>query len=41
MFHDEMQVKFDYGCGPIVIGEVIAFGRRKFFENDSFCSFSQ
>jgi hypothetical protein len=24
MYHEEMQVKFEYGCGPIIIGEVIA-----------------
>jgi hypothetical protein len=33
MYHEEMQAKFEYGCGHI-IGEVIAL-------NDSFCSFSQ
>jgi hypothetical protein len=37
MYHEEMKVKFEYGCGPIVIGEVIALG---LLENDSFCSFS-
>jgi hypothetical protein len=41
MYHEEMQVKFEYGCSPIIIGEVIALGLRKRFENDSFCSFSQ
>jgi hypothetical protein len=41
MYHEEMQVKFEYGCGPIIIGEVIALGLRKLLENDSFCSFSQ
>jgi hypothetical protein len=38
---EEMQVKFEYGCGPIIIGEVIALGLRKLLENDGFCSFSQ
>jgi hypothetical protein len=28
MYHEEMQVKFEYGCGPIII-EDIAFGLRK------------
>jgi hypothetical protein len=41
MYHEVMQVKFEYGCGPIIIGEVIALGLRKLLENDSFCSFSQ
>jgi hypothetical protein len=36
-----MQVKFEYGCGSIIIGEVIALGLRKLLENDSFFSFSQ
>jgi hypothetical protein len=39
MYHEEMQVKFEYGCDPIII-EVIAIGLRK-LENNSFCSFSQ
>jgi hypothetical protein len=29
MYHEEMQVKFEYGCGTIIIGEVIAVGLRK------------
>jgi hypothetical protein len=29
MYHEEMQVKFEYGCDPIIIGEVIALGLRK------------
>jgi hypothetical protein len=29
MYYEEMQVKFVYGCCPIIIGEVIAFGLRK------------
>jgi hypothetical protein len=41
MYHEKMQVKFEYGCCPIIIGEVIALGLRKLLENDSFCSFSQ
>jgi hypothetical protein len=40
MYHEEMQVKFEYGSCMIIIGEVIALGRRKLLENDSFCSFS-
>jgi hypothetical protein len=36
-----MQVKFEYGCCAIIIGEVIALGLRKLIENDSFRSFSQ
>jgi hypothetical protein len=34
-----MQVKFKYGCGPIIIGEVIALALRKCIENDSFHSY--
>jgi hypothetical protein len=41
MYHEEMQVKFEYGCGPIIIGEFIVLELRKLLENDSFCSFSQ
>jgi hypothetical protein len=41
MYHEEMQVKFEYGCGLFIIGEITALGLRKLFENDSFCSFSQ
>jgi hypothetical protein len=26
MYHEEMQVKSEYGCGPVNIGEVIALG---------------
>jgi hypothetical protein len=40
MYHEEMHVKFEYGCSQIIIGEVIAIGLRKLLENDSFCSFS-
>jgi hypothetical protein len=38
-YNEEMQVKFEYGCGLIIIGEVIALGLRKLLENDSVCSF--
>jgi hypothetical protein len=39
MYHEEMQVKFQYGCYLIIIiGEAIALG--KLIENDSFRSFS-
>jgi hypothetical protein len=41
MYHEEMQVNFEYGCGLIIIGEVISLGFRKLLENDSFYSFSQ
>jgi hypothetical protein len=41
MYHEKMQVKFECGCCPIIVGEVIALGLRKLLENDSFCSFSQ
>ena len=29
MCYEEMQVKFEYGCCPIIVGEVIALGLRK------------
>jgi hypothetical protein len=38
MYHEEMHVKFEYGCCPIIIGEVIVLGLRKLC--DSFRSFS-
>jgi hypothetical protein len=41
MYHEKMQVMFEYGCGLIIIGEVITLGLRKRLENDTFCSFSQ
>jgi hypothetical protein len=41
MYHEEMQVKFEYGCCLVFIGEVIALGLRKGIEIDSFRSFSQ
>jgi hypothetical protein len=33
MYHEEMQVRFEYGCNPIIIG-VIALGLRKLLENE-------
>jgi hypothetical protein len=41
MNYEEMQVKFEHGCSPIIIGEFIALGLKKLLENDSFCSLSQ
>jgi hypothetical protein len=41
MYHEEMQVKFEYGCCPINIGEINTHGLRKLIENDSFRSFTQ
>jgi hypothetical protein len=29
MYHEEMQVKFEYGCCPLIIGKVIDLGLRK------------
>jgi hypothetical protein len=34
MYHEEIQVKFEYGCNPIIIGGVIALGLRKLLENE-------
>jgi hypothetical protein len=34
MYHEEMQVKFEYGCNPIIIEGVIAVGLRKLLENE-------
>jgi hypothetical protein len=34
MYYEEMRVKFEYGCDPIIIEGVIALGRRKLLEND-------
>jgi hypothetical protein len=34
MYHEEIQDKFEYGCNPIIIEEVIAFGLGKFLENE-------
>jgi hypothetical protein len=41
MYHEQMHVKFEYGCCPIMIGEFIALGLRKRLQNDSFISLSQ
>jgi hypothetical protein len=38
MYHEEMQVKFEYGCCPNIIGDVIALGLGKHVENVSFRS---
>jgi hypothetical protein len=37
MYREGMQVKFKYGCGPIIIGGIIAL--RKCIENDRFHSY--
>jgi hypothetical protein len=34
MYHGEMQDKFEYGCDPIIVEEVIALGLRKLLENE-------
>jgi hypothetical protein len=34
MYHEEMLVKFEYWCDPIVIEGVIALGVRKLLENE-------
>jgi hypothetical protein len=34
MYHEEMQVNFEYGCDPIIIEGVIALGLRKLLENE-------
>jgi hypothetical protein len=39
MYHEEMQVKFKYGCDSIIIEGIIAIGLRKIIENYSFHSF--
>jgi hypothetical protein len=31
-YNEEMQVKFKYGCGPIIIGGIIALALRKCIE---------
>jgi hypothetical protein len=41
MYHEGMQVKFEYGCCAIIFGEVVDLGLRKLTENGSFRSFSQ
>jgi hypothetical protein len=42
MHHEEMQVKLEYGCEPIIIEGAIAqpLDLEKFLKNDSFRSFS-
>jgi hypothetical protein len=34
MYHEEMQVKFEYGCDPILIEGAIALGHKKLLENE-------
>jgi hypothetical protein len=34
VYHEEMQVKFEYECDPIIIEGVIALGIRKLLENE-------
>jgi hypothetical protein len=34
MYHEEMQIKFEYGCCPIIIEGVIALGLRKLLQNE-------
>jgi hypothetical protein len=34
MYHEEMQVKFEYGCDLFIIEGVIALGLRKLLENE-------
>jgi hypothetical protein len=34
MYHEEMQVKFEYGCNPIIIEGVIAVRLGKLLENE-------
>jgi hypothetical protein len=40
MYLEEMQVKFEYGCDPIIIKGVIVHGLRKLFENEFLFIFS-
>jgi hypothetical protein len=40
MYHEEINVKFEYGCNPIIIEEVIALGLKKILENEFPFSFS-
>jgi hypothetical protein len=40
MYHEKMQVKFECGCGPIIIEGVIALGLRKRLENEFLFIFS-
>jgi hypothetical protein len=32
MHHEEMQVKFEYSCCPIIIGEIIVIGLENFLK---------
>jgi hypothetical protein len=32
MYHEDMQVKFEYGCGPIIIGEVTVLNLENFLK---------
>jgi hypothetical protein len=34
MYHEEMQVNFEYGCDPIIIEGVIALGLTKLAANE-------
>jgi hypothetical protein len=34
MYYEVMQVKFEYGCDPIIIEGVIALGLRRLLENE-------
>jgi hypothetical protein len=34
MYHEEIQVKIEYGCDPMIIEGVIALGLRKLIENE-------
>jgi hypothetical protein len=40
MYHEEMQVKFEYWCDSIIIEGVIALGLRKILENEFLFIFS-
>jgi hypothetical protein len=40
MYHEEMLVKFEYGCDPITIGGVIVLELRKLLENEFLFIFS-
>jgi hypothetical protein len=40
VYHEEMQVRFEYGCDPIIIEGVIALGLRKLLENEFLFIFS-
>jgi hypothetical protein len=40
MYHEEMEIKFEYGCDPIIIEGVTALGLRKLIENEFLFIFS-